>query len=145
VILTFPKSTLGPVIDIVANPSLKGLEELAKLGRAAPKPTHFKMLIDTGADRSALSEDLVTHMGLAYTGFGWTQTMNATAPVHRYEVILTLFDHQKKESWTSQPIKVNARRRAFDGVPYSGVIGRDILDQALFVCNGPAHQCALAF
>lgn len=144
-ILTFPKSTLGAVIDVVATPTPEGLVELDRLGRTSLRSASFKMLLDTGADRSALLEDVVTSFGLAYTGVSWTQTMNKTAPVYRYAVVLKLYDPARTASWTSSAMQVNARRDAFQGVPYSGVIGRDILDQALLVYNGPGHECALAF
>jgi hypothetical protein len=142
-ILRFPKSTLGPIIEAVAAPTPEWLVELNKIRRQHPSPASFKMLIDTGADESALDEDLLTGMGLVYTSSGWVRTLNGTKPVRRYDVTLTLYDAQKRESWTTSSLVVVARQQPFEGRPFHGLIGRDILDQAVLTCDGPGHRCSL--
>ena len=144
-ILRFPKSTLGHIIEVVAAPAPEWLAKLNQIGRQHPSPASFKMLIDTGADESAMDEDLLTGMGLAYASAGWIGTLNGTKPARKYEISLTLYDAQKKLQWTTAPLSVVARQQPFEGRPFRGLIGRDILDQAILTCDGPGHKCSLEF
>ena len=144
-ILRFPKSTLGPIIEAIVAPTPGWLTELDKAGLQHPSPASLKMLIDTGADESALDEDLLSGMGLAYAGGGWVGTLSGTKPVRKYEVSLTLYGAQKVEHWTRSPLVVVARQQPFQGRPFHGLIGRDILDQAILTCDGPGHRCSLEF
>ena len=70
--------------------------------------------------------------------------MHGVKPDRLYGFDFTLIG-ANNVTWASGPITASARRDAFGGAPYVGLVGRDILDQALFICNGPAHHCTLAF
>jgi hypothetical protein len=120
-----------------------GAEALRAEAKPVPEPKQFKMLVDTGADTSVLDEDAAVAFGLPYVRGGWARTINGVRPAQRYEFVLTLFG-QNGVAWTSGPIRVMARRDAFVGAPYAGLIGRDVLDGALFIYNAPAHHCTLA-
>lgn len=143
-ILSFPKSQLGAIIDVVARPSAAGLEELRRAGLPAPKPVNLKMLVDSGSDTSAMEEALATSFGLPYVSAAFAMTFNKSRPIRRYELALSL-SGTNGVTWDAPPVIVIARPEAFDGTPYQGLVGRDLLDQALFIYNGPGHHCTLAF
>lgn len=142
--LVFPKSQLGPIIDTTVAPSPAGANHLKTAGLQLPLPRQLKMLVDSGAETTVIDEDIATSFSLPYVGAAWARTMNGVRPARKYELTLTLFG-SNSVSWTSPPVHVMARRDAFVGAPYAGLIGRDVLDLGLFILNGPAHHCTLSF
>ena len=143
-VLKFRKSQLGPIVDVTARPSKQGSEQLALRGIKESSPVRLKMLVDTGADTCAVEEELAASFQLPYVSAAFAMSFGKSLPIRRYELSLTLIDTQGV-SWEAPSVIVIARPIPFEGRPYRGLIGRDILDQALFVCDGPAHSCELTF
>jgi hypothetical protein len=137
--LRFPKSTLGAIVDVTIQPSA---DAVAATGRPAPAPIKVKMLLDTGADQTALDEGQITQWGLIYVSMAFIGTMNGTRPARSYELQLQLSAPGAKEAWAVGPLIVMSRP-SFAGLPYVGLIGRDILDRVVFTYDGPAHRCAI--
>ncbi|UXH78360.1 retroviral-like aspartic protease family protein [Roseateles amylovorans] len=145
-VLTFSKSQLGPIVDVLIAPGREAAQRLpATGGTAPPLPQPIKMLVDTGAETSALDEALIEPWGIPYVRAGWARTMNGTKPVRMYELALSIRGQAGQPSWNVDSLVVTARQEPFVGAPYAGLIGRDLLDRAVFLFNGPGHQCTLAF
>jgi Aspartyl protease len=143
-VLKFPKSQLGPILDVTVSPSQAGIEQLNKSGIGTPPPVRVKMLVDTGADTCAIEEELATSFQLPYVSAAFAMSFGKSVPIRRYELSLTLTG-TNGVSWVAPAVVVVARSAPFAGRPFRGLIGRDVLDQAIFTCNGPAHQCELTF
>ncbi len=141
--LQFSKSTLGAIIDVLVVPSALGTEQLRLAGRAPPAPLRIKMLVDTGAERTAIDEASLDAWTLPYVSLGWARTLVGIKPIRSYELDITL--SAQSSFWKVEALEVMARREPFVGSPYHGLVGRDILDQALFTYDGPKHRCSLEF
>lgn len=144
-VLTFPKSQLGPILDVTIAPGREAMKQISAAGQPRPSPQTVKMLVDTGADKSALDENLIEQWGIPYVQAGWAKTMAGTKPVRMYELALSLKGQAAHPTWDVESLVITARREPFQGMPYSGLIGRDLLDRAVFVFNGPEHHCTLTF
>lgn len=138
--IAFPKSQLGPIVDVSITPSKGSATEMAAAQRPILGAHSLKMLVDTGSDMTAVEETALDQMGLFYVRAVWVRTMNGTKPGRAYEIDLSIGGSHKIEA-----LQVVGRREAFEGTPYSGLLGRDVLDQSRFVYDGPAHKCALEF
>ncbi len=103
------------------------------------------MLIDTGADRTVLEEDLIAGWGLLYSSAGWASTINGKKPIKSFEVRLTLGQTGTSQCLVLDPLTVSARKSRFEGVPYHGLLGQDVLKRCFLTYNGPGHECMLAF
>lgn len=140
--LRFPKSTLGAIVNVTVDPSA---DAAAAAGPSASGSIAVKMLLDTGAEQTALDESRIAQWGLFYVSAGFVNTMTGTKPVRLYELQLKLRAPDapdSDDSWTVGPLVVMARP-SFEGRPYAGVIGRDVLDRAVFTYDGPAHRCTI--
>lgn len=144
-VLTFPKSSLGAIVDATLAPSDGALQLLSQAGRLQPAPTQIKLLIDTGGESTAIDETLIDPWGLPYVSAGFVETMAGSKPVRYYDLSLRFTAADGREVWTFEPIVIMARRSPFQGMPYSGLIGRDILDRVVFTYDGRAHRCSIDF
>lgn len=142
--LTFTKSQLGPIVDVTVKPSPAGFAQLKKAGFGIPQPINLKMLVDTGSDTCALEEEIATSFHLPYVSAAFAMSFGKSTPIRRYEFSLTLTG-ANGESWESPPLIVAARTSPFTDWPYRGLIGRDVLDQCVFTCDGPRSLCRLEF
>ena len=146
-LLAFSKSTFGAVVDVRLMPSVA---QLRMLGNRAAKvnANSFKMLLDTGAEHSAVDETMVSaSWGLYPTTFAISQTLNGRrAHVPIYELAVTIFDPNGNFAWEVDALQVSARAGSpFDETPYHGVIGRDFLDRGLLVYGGATSKCTIAY
>lgn len=144
-VLTFAKSQLGPILEVTIAPGRDAMYQLDVGSKPRPQPQTVKMLVDTGAQGSALDENLVEPWAIPYVRAGWAKTMAGTTPVRMYELALSLKGQAGQPTWDVDSLVITARREPFQGVPYAGLIGRDLLDRAVMIYNGPGHQCTLAF
>jgi hypothetical protein len=144
-VLTFPKSSLGAIVDATLAPSDGALQLLSQAGRPQPTPTQIKFLIDTGGESTAIDEALIDKWGLPYVKAGFVATMTGSKPVRYYDLRLRFAAANGQEVCTFEPIVIMARRSPFEGMPYSGLIGRDILDRVVFTYDGRGHRCSIDF
>ncbi len=140
--LQFPKSTLGPIVDVTIEPSS---EAVAATGRPAPAAVKVRMLLDTGAEQTLLDEDQIAGWGLVYVSMAFIAGVTGTKPARKYDLNLRLSAPDagsSKDCWPVGSVTVTSRP-SFDGLPYVGLIGRDILDRAVFTYDGPGHRCTI--
>ena len=139
--LRFARSALGPIIGATLSPAKVGLEAVTE--RPVRHRCDVSLLIDTGAERSVIDETLIDGWGLVYVSASWAATINGTRPIRSFELALSL-------GHASAPLRIDslivmARRSPFHGVPYRGLLGRDVLDRVLFEYDGPHHRCRLSY
>ena len=140
--LTFPRSALGAVVQFAIAP------RHAQPGIPAPKvgPTQVRLLVDTGADRTTLHESLLQPWAISPTSFGWRMTADALRPARLYEIDLQVLGPSALPVLRLDRLLVSTTDSgAFDDTPYKGLLGRDVLDQGLFIYNGANSHCTLAF
>jgi len=70
-----------------------------------------------------------------------------TTNVDVYDLGLTILDGPGgKAFWQIGQLQVSARVNSpFRGMPFKGVIGRDVLDKAMFFYGGSAGRCRLRY
>jgi hypothetical protein len=141
--LQFSKSQLGPIVDVSIERVSCASGEASSSPVGDQMPIALKMLIDTGAEQTAIDEAAIDEWGLVYVGMSFVRTMTGTRPVRNYELNLRLTSSNPTGSWHVGSVVVMATRGSFEGVPYRGLIGRDILDRVVFTYNGPAHLCTI--
>jgi hypothetical protein len=104
------------------------------------------MLVDTGAEHSAVDESKVAGWSLYPSTFSLSQTLNGLSKVRIFESAITIFEPYGQFSWEVDGLLVSARPGSpFSGLPYEGLIGRDLLDRGFFVYGGASHRCAIAY
>jgi hypothetical protein len=142
-ILTFAKSALGAVVDVRLLPSHAQLT--AQAGVVAT-PADFKMLIDSGAEHTAVDESKIVPWNLYPATFYLSQTLGSRNTVQVYELAITILGQNGHFAWAIDALRVTARTNSpFTGLPYEGVIGRDVLDRGLFVYDGISSRCTIAY
>ncbi len=144
-VLTFSKSQLGPILEVSVWPGAEALKQLKLAGQPVPQPTQLKMLVDSGSEGSVVDESLIRPWNTPYVSLAWAATITGRKPIQQYEVALSIRGQAGQTAWDIPSLLVCSRQSPFTGMPYQGLIGRDILDRAVFVFNGPAHHCTLAY
>lgn len=144
-VLTFTRSAAyGAIIDAALTPSAAERAAIPTLN-ATVGELQLKMLVDTGADNTTLDEQRIAPWGLTAKSFFFTRTIAGQRPVWLFELSLLLRDGNGQSLPIFEPLLVRTRERAvFDGLPYSGLIGRDVLDRCVLHYDGPASAWTLS-
>jgi hypothetical protein len=143
--LKFPRSTLGPIVHVTISPSTRSTTPTSQISSASSYSQSVPMLVDTGAERTLIDEALIDVWGLVYVSASWVTTINGTKPVRSFEISLSLGASAPASQLCLDPLIVMARRSPFQGMPFRGLLGRDVLSRCVFVYNGPNHECSLSY
>lgn len=133
---------LGPVVDIYIGVTKAREQALANAGLPTPSILPIRMLIDTGATSSCIDESVIRPLGLAPTGIVPVMTPTTGAhPAEMFQYDVRLF--------LGAPLY-----KFFDALPVTachliphgiqGLLGRDVLANCVFFCNGEAGFFTLA-
>ena len=144
----FPKSALGAIVDVTLLPSSR--QRLSPAGlRHPPVAIHLKMLIDTGADNTAVdSKQIDAAWKLTPRTYYLSQSMGSQNRVSMFDLDLAILDGQGTGStfWRHDPLLIACRSNdPFAGLPFNGVIGRDVLDLGLLIYDGANSRCTLGY
>jgi len=125
----------GPLIDLLLSVSEPAAKAMAQAGEGVPPPVKVRALIDTGASRSIIQNEIVEGLDLLPVG---ALRMNTTAltGLPCYEFLLNGSFHGL--SFTG----------VFIGAPLKGqeiqaLIGRDILAHFILTYSGPDNSFTL--
>lgn len=142
-VLTFAKSALGAIVDVSLSPSTR-LQKV-HAGNAWP-PVTLHMLIDTGAEATAVDHDLIASWQLQPHSFVLLQSSGGINRTPKLDLALTILSPSGASWHVHDGLLVTAHRtRPYAGLPYGGVLGRDVLDRGRFTYDGRAHRCELEF
>jgi len=145
--LAFAKSTFGAVVQVSLRPSSRALGAPPPLPVPA-RPLTLKMLLDTGAqDTSVCSSKIDPSWGLYPATWYASGTLNGTSLVEVYELALSIHPSSGSVPFLElDPLNVASRPGdRFNGLPFHGVIGQDVLNRCRFVYDGLRHQCLLEY
>lgn len=129
---------IGPVINL-------GFAKPGSLKNAAPgkqPEVHlFAALIDTGADITCISPQIVKNVGLRVTGKRQMATGSGVGPANSYVVDLALpFGDPKTGADSTTQTAISESMPVIEFQPtsphYQALLGRDIITEALFSMTG---------
>jgi len=135
--ITIPfNKDIGPVIDAFYAVSRARQNALVARNLELPSPVQVRLLIDTGASTSCIDPAALAPLGLSPTGLVPVITPSTgSKPVDmpQYDVRLIIPGPMAK---AYDALPVTACSLGHQG--FQGLIGRDVLSQCVFVCNGEA-------
>lgn len=146
--IAFPKSALGAIVDVVLLPSSR--HRLSPVGlQHPPAPIQLKMLLDTGAENTSVdSKQIDAAWNLTPRKFYLSQSMGSLNKVAQFDLDLVILHGQQGPGpfWSHDPLLIACRTNdPFNGLPYNGVIGRDVLDRGLLFYDGINGRCTLGY
>ncbi len=127
----------GPVIEVLLQPIPELVKALKQSRIKALKEIRVNALIDTGAQGSAIPEDIASELGLNIVGFTPVETvLGFTVRLPLYAVRLSIHNHEVDEKWV------------LIGVPalygdHGCLLGRDFLKFCKFNYDGPDRSFSL--
>jgi predicted aspartyl protease len=142
--LTLNLTQAGPLLDVLIGVSQAKEEALKKAGIPVPTLTPARALIDTGASGTVIDPDVIDKLLLTPTGKGSTLTASTGSVPHEadlYDISIHIPIQRTIKIFPSVPIM--ALELAPLGVQV--LIGRDILNQGLFIYDGPTQKYTLSF
>jgi len=128
----------GPIMPIQIVPSAKVVEMVMAAGKPRPEPVKANVLVDTGASHSCVRKDLLAPLGLAPIGTGTI----STASDQKCEVLIYRIRFIFLNGQMSHETSVNEVPELSGDL--DGLLGRDILNKAMFVYDGLRKQFTLA-
>ena len=142
--LTLQNSIGGPLIDLWIGASNARAEALTRVGKQAPAPLLIRGLIDTGASSTCIDPQILKTLELTPTGEVAIHTPSTGSAPHfayQYDVSLTLVHPNHKLEIGTVPV-IEA---TLSGQGIQALIGRDVLEQCLFIYDGQTGTFTLAF
>lgn len=110
-----------------------------KNGELEQSPKCFKMLLDTGANISALDRPLIEMLQLpTYSEKAYVDGAGGLTSLHRYRCILYM------NIFGQKALPLDILEGQFENSPYDGIIGRDVLQFCTMNYNGPANSFKLS-
>jgi hypothetical protein len=105
-----------------------------------PQPArHFKMLVDTGSNISALDRRLIEMLQLPlYSEKVCVDGAGGLTNLHRFRCVLYL------DIFGQKALPLDILEGRFQNSPYDGVIGRDVLQFCTMSYDGPANSFKLS-
>jgi len=127
----------GPTIEVVT--SISAAEELAlkQPGLTIPKPVEMRVMVDPGAIFTVIDPEIATKLNL--TAVGQEEISTATSKgvkCPKYAVRIAFPRGKWQGTVIAAPILANFQ--------IDGLIGRDVLANAVFVYNGGANFFSLS-
>lgn len=111
-----------------------------------PAFTNGTFLVDTGASSTAVDRGLIAPLGLTATGAVMCHTpttgQNAVR-LDQYDVMLLVPGVVATQFWMIEAVSITECDLSAQGI--QGLIGRDVLDRAMLVYNGPAKTFTIAY
>jgi hypothetical protein len=137
----------GPIVNVRVAPSQPRQQALKDAGVELPQPTSGLFLVDTGASATVIDPTLLGPLGLAPTGsvLGHTpSTAGAPVAFDQYDVMLIIPSlSADSPAWIIPAMPAFESHLISQGI--HGLIGRDVLDKAILVYNGPINLFSLAY
>ena len=127
----------GPIVDLTVGVPMQLGRWLHHQGQVVPPPRKIKAVIDTGAEWCAFKKQVFWDLMLEPHDVARICTASHEESRDVYDVALT-FDGHRIEG-------VTAIESPLTGCTVEGLIGRDVLQRALFVYDGRRNAFQLTF
>jgi hypothetical protein len=133
----------GPIIDVLISIPLALAELYTKQNKPIPSPIAGIGLIDTGATRSCVHDEIMKQLGVypigvATSGTAAGQVQHSLYPAH------FSFPAANINIDFSSVVGVNLTGQNVDGKPIIALIGREVLSMGIFVYNGHVGAFSIA-
>jgi predicted aspartyl protease len=129
---------VGPLLEVRLAVSHAAEQALIAAGSPVPKPIVIPMLIDTGASHSLIQSGLAQQLGLnpvSTVAIATPSSQNVMCDVYAVRLILP----------PNIQAELTAVEAPLQGENIQGLIGRDVLSQAVLVYIGYQNQFTLSF
>lgn len=136
----------SPIIKVCVGVSVPRFQALKAAGIPAPNLQLGDFLIDTGASHTAIDPTLIAPLGLTQTGMIPIHTPSTGGvPVMcpQYDVALYIPSGSAQPVWTIPALPITASSFAGQGI--AGLLGRDVLEKAVFIYNGTIKQFIISY
>jgi hypothetical protein len=128
----------GPVVEARIYPDERTFRDFAQHPQGQPRVEKVRMLVDTGANISAIHFDIIQRLQLpSYAERVLVEAAGGRTSLSRYRCVLHLPVFGRK----GLPLDILEGR--FDDSPYQGVIGRDVLRFCKLIYDGLSNQFRL--
>jgi hypothetical protein len=143
--LTFSTSPDGPALPVRIGVDGKNMADLHATGQTIPPPLALRGLIDSGTDITCVAPWVLRQLGLVSAGSSSTQTAGGSVKVNLFDVSVTISGPAGKAGpmLVRDQLIVMELTQALPNI--DALIGRDILNDCLFILDGPGKQFTLAF
>jgi hypothetical protein len=128
----------GPLVDVQVGISSALRAKLQQSGTAVPPHVSARLLLDTGASNTCLDAGIVAKLGLQPTGAQLCAT-----PSHAAVSLPTYFVELVLSPLVTVEAVVLGARVSSQGI--DGLLGRDLLDNAVVVYDGVQKHCTISF
>ena len=135
----------GPVVDLLIGVSGPRKEKLENVGLPVPQRVRVRAVIDTGSALTGIRPDALALLGidpLDEITIATPSTWGTRALAFRYHVSLSLPGEQV-EMHFEEALVLGAPFHQSEGI--QALIGRDILEECLFVYDGVRRLFSLGF
>jgi hypothetical protein len=148
-ILTLPiEAHHGAILSVSFMVSTPRRDALIREGKPVPEAVVTRCLIDTGARGSAVDQSVIQALGVPPSGTVLVHTSSTgTIPVrcYRYAVNLGIIMENDHIHYPVKGRVVQVTEMDLSAQNIQGLIGRDMLDQGIFIYDGRQHILTLAF
>lgn len=144
--ITVSFTTGGPLVNAIVAVSQPRQQALIAAAVPVPAPTNGVFLVDTGASNTVIDPALIGPLGLSPTGtiMCHTPSTRGTAVAfNQYDVLLYIPGPTGGPGWLIPALPIMESPLSSQGI--MGLIGRDILDRAMLIYNGPAGHFSIAY
>ena len=137
-------SYYGPIVDVLLDAPPAAREAMTAAGKDAAGPVGLKALVDTGASCCGLREGVAAQLGLEPVGKKDVLRGGSLRCSNRdeYHLVLSISDDAAHVVFREEIVLIEDQIGTKD---YQMLIGRDVLDQAIFVYHGPRKTFTLSF
>jgi hypothetical protein len=133
----------GPIIDVLVSIPQALAELYTKQSKTIPTPISGIGLIDTGATRSCVHEEIMKKLGVQTIGVATSGTAAGPVQHNLYPSHFT-FPAASINIDFSAVIGVNLTGQNVEGKQIIALIGRDVLSAGIFIYNGHTGAFSIA-
>lgn len=127
-------------------PSWPRQQALKASGAILPAHTSGTFLVDTGASNTVIDTTIIAPLGLTPTGAVMCHTPSTgqvAQAFNQFDVMIVIPGPGTSQAWIIEALPVMESDFSAQGI--QGLIGRDMLDRALLIYNGPANHFSIAY
>jgi hypothetical protein len=141
--LRLPITQSGPSLTVVITLPAPTLAAKQLAGQVLPASLHLRGIIDTGTDITAVAASFLQTMGLAPLTSSNTHTASGSVRVRLFEISLLIPASDPTVVLVVRPqLRVMELITVLPDVDL--ILGRDVLDECLFIYDGPGQHFLLA-